>query len=118
MTKFFHLSKKSPKKFQRLKRLMPAMKTDIKTLNIIVAILIAVVGVGYLVEVNSLATRGYQIKDLETQLADLKQDQSDLQLDALSLQSMGTVSGKISGLDMVAAGQADYLSQTPVAVAR
>ena len=71
-----------------------------------------------MVQINGLATRGYQIKELESKIADLKQENSDLELEALSLQSMGAVKDKVDGLGLVAIGEVDYLQPTPVAVAR
>ena len=94
------------------------MKVSFKTLNIVVVALIVVIGVSYLVQINSLATKGYQIEELENRITELQQEQADLELEALSLQSMGVVKEKVDNLGMVLAGESDYLQPTPVAVAR
>jgi hypothetical protein len=91
---------------------------DWKKANILICFLIAVFGVGYLIQVNSLATKGYQIKDLEKKVAQLNQEKSDLQLEALSLQSVGSVNAKLEEMNMVALGKEDFLAAKPVAVAR
>ena len=117
MSKFFHLSKK-PRKVLRKRKFLASMKINLKTANIAVGGLIIVITVSYLVQINSLATKGYQIKELENKIAGLKQDKADLELEALSLQSMGTVKGKVQGLGMVMAGEPEYLAPTPVAMAR
>jgi len=118
MSKFFHLTKKPAKTIHRQRRLLPAMKINIKTINIVLAVLITVVGVSYLVQINSLATKGYQIRELEQKVTELKQASDDLELEALNLQSMGAVKNKVDELNMVLAGETDYLSPTPVVVAR
>ena len=118
MSKFFHLSKKSSRQLERRKQILPAMKISIKALNLIIFSLIVVIGVSYLVQINGLATKGYKIKDLESRIAELNQEKADLELDALSLQSIGAVKDKVEGLGMVAIGETDYLIPTPVAVAR
>jgi cell division protein FtsB len=116
MSKFFHLTKRKRRKIQRKRRLL--MKVDIKTANIVIGLLIVVIGVSYLVQINGLATKGYQIKELEDRIAELSQDQADLELVALSLQSMGAVKDKVEDLGMVAVGENEYLIPTPVVVAR
>lgn len=114
MSKFFHLSKKSnaPAKTQRLKM---RGAISIRMLNLTVISLLLVVGVSYLVQVNSLVTKGYAIKDLENRVDELKKQSNELELQVLDLQSMETVKNKVTQLDMVAIGEVDYLSVTPVA---
>ena len=83
------------------------------------AILIIFSFVSYLIQVNSLATKGYQIKELEKQLNELMAEKADLELETLSLQSLSAVKDRINDLGMVASGQAEYLSiAAPVARAR
>ena len=94
------------------------MKISIKTVNVVICTLIVVMTVGYLVQINSLATKGYKIKELENKITGLKKEQADLELEALSLQSMGTVAEKVQDLGMVMAGEPEYLAPTPVAMAR
>ena len=117
MSKFFHLSKRPAKSFRRHKALAwPSF--DLKTVNLALACLIVVFGLGYLLQVNGQATKGYQIKELEKQIADLRQEKSDLELDALRRQSMSRVKEKLADLNMVSAGNSEYLQEKPVALAR
>ncbi len=118
MSKFFHLSKRIHQSVKPRRKFFSAMTIDIQKINICLAVLIAVCGVSYLVQINSLATRGYQIKELENKIADLSQEKGDLELQALSLQSMGTVQEKVNQLGLVAAGEPAYLMPAPVALAR
>ena len=116
MSKFFHLAKKSRKIYNRQNKLTSGM-FNLKTINITVAALIFTLGVSYLVQTNGLATRGYQIQDLEDKIALLEQQQSDLELEALNLQSMGTIKEKVDDLGLVVVNETDYLTDQPVALA-
>lgn len=119
MSKFFYLSKRSTKAVskKRTSKRLPAGKLELKTINVVIGALILIFGVTYLTQINSLATKGYQIRELENQVADLQQENEDLELEALQLQSMGSVKDKVSGLNMVAVGNTDFLVVSPVAVA-
>lgn len=94
------------------------VKSKSKFFNYALMTMIGAMFFGYLVSVNGLATKGYQIKELQNKVADLKQQNDDLQLQALALQSMGAVQDKVNSLKMVDAGKSDYLVEKPVAVAR
>src|SRR3989344_5824814 len=118
MPKFFHLSKNSSKKSYRRNKIARKININTKGLNIFLAALIVVLGVSYLIQTNALATKGYQIKELENKVSDLRQEKSDLELVALSLQSMGSIKNKVNSLEMVSAGEAGYLSGTPVVAVR
>lgn len=96
----------------------PTMPRQLTVVHILLAMVIVALGSVYLVQINGLATKGYQIKDLEQQVNDLKLENSDLQLQSLGLQSMDAVKDKVGTLDMVSANSADYLAARPVAVAR
>ncbi|MFA6382645.1 MAG: hypothetical protein WCX08_05265 [Candidatus Buchananbacteria bacterium] len=118
MSKFFRLAKKPARESSRSKKRFSFVKISSQDLKVMLVTLIAVAGISYLIQINSLATKGYQIKELENRVAELSQENSDLQLDALSLQSMGAVKEKVDKLGLVASGKADYLQTTPVALAR
>ena len=109
MTKYSHLSKPRAKKKVSTKKIS-LKKLDIQKLNIIFGVLIFSLGVGYLIQANGLATKGYQIKELEVKIEDLKQVKADLELEALSLQSMGSVKEKVAGLGMVEIGETNYVN--------
>lgn len=116
MTKYSHLTQKKAQK-KVSKKSLPKLKVNIKTLNITLSALIFIFGMSYMIQVNGLVAKGYQIKELEGQVQDLEQIKSDLELEALSLQSMGSIKEKVADLDMVEIGQTQYLdSASAVAV--
>jgi len=118
MSKFFCLSRKKRGSKTKCKKIIPAMRANLKIINTILAVLVVVVAVSYFVQINSLATKGYQITELEDKVEQLEQEKKDLELISLNLQSMGTVKEKVDGLGLVAINDVQYLTPTPVAVAR
>ena len=114
MSKFFQLAKRTNNRVKPAPR-NASFKPSITMLNLVVLSLLLVTGVGYLVQVNSTLTKGYAIRDLETKISQLQAQGSELKLSALELESMQNVQAKVDQLGMVAVGDVDYLTQTPVA---
>ena len=118
MTKFSRLAKKQGPKVNTRKKMIRLGFVNIKAVNVILGSLVLLLTLGYLVQINGLAAKGYQIRELEQYAADLQEVNSDLRLETLDLQSMGRIKNEVAGLNMVAIGQPEYLNPTPVAVAR
>ena len=97
---------------------VPLPKISLHHFNIGIVCLIVVAGMSYLIQINGLATKGYQISELEDKVAELKEFNSDLQMETLRLQSMGSIKDKVASLEMVAVDNVEYLSDAPVAVAK
>lgn len=76
------------------------------------------VGAAYLVQVNSLATKGYYIRELQQQIQERQKLTRALELQAMGLRSLDTVQSRVDELGMVAIGSSEFLNPTPVAVAR
>jgi len=74
------------------------------------AILICALGVFYIFEVNSLATKGYEINKLETQIEGLKKQNENLKIQAAELKSMYNIEEKTKELNMVAPKDTNFLS--------
>lgn len=65
----------------------------------------------YLVQVNGLATKGYQIKELEQKIDELKKSSRELEGKSLELQSLSAISGKLKDLNMVESKEALYIHE-------
>ncbi len=118
MTKFFHLGRTAAKPKKTLLRRSGLRQLNLKHVNTTLTVMTILFGVGYLVLMNGLATKGYQIKDLEQHIAVLQDENSDLKVQTLSLQSLDSVKQKVDKLGLVAVTNVEYLSPTPVALAR
>jgi len=66
-------------------------------------------GGAYFWQVNSLATRGYEIRDLEKNIQELKRSTQQLQIQAAEEQSLDKVTEKIKQLNMVLPEKVEYL---------
>jgi cell division protein FtsL len=108
MTKFINLSSN---RFSKPRRSWAGVQFNSRIFGITITVFCVIALVGYLIEVNNMATKGYQIKELENRVAELKQEKADLDLQALSLQSVGNVKDKVESLGMVTASEAEFLPE-------
>lgn len=77
------------------------------------------VSVLYLVQVNTLSTKGYTIKSLQNHIVQEKRDQQNLQMKSIEAGSLGLVQQKINAMQLVPSERIDYLASThSVAVLR
>ncbi len=72
--------------------------------------LLFVLGVAYLLQVGSLSTKGYVIKDLESNLADLKEQNERWEIEARSLQAIESIETEARTLNLVPAGTVSHPS--------
>ena len=76
-----------------------------------------VFGVGYLVEINVASSKGYQIRSLENQISDLKEQSEKLELKVAEEQSVQAVETKVQGMGMVPTPNVEYMAVTAPTVA-
>ncbi|MDD3487194.1 MAG: cell division protein FtsL [Candidatus Moranbacteria bacterium] len=94
---------------KKARRKQPA-KTGWTTLNFFLVVMICAFGVAYIFEVNQVATQGYQIRDLEKQVDQLKDDNEKLQIKEAQLRSMYDIEEKAKNLNMTAPKDVSYMS--------
>lgn len=116
MTKYIHLTKKS--EMRPVSRRAVRLNTRSRLFKFGASAMLLTSVVGYVMQVNSIATKGYHIKELEGSITDLRREHDSLQAEATRLQSMAAVKDRVGSLEMVTARDAEYLAPTPVAVAR
>jgi hypothetical protein len=63
----------------------------------------------YLVSVNSYAARGYEIKKLQTQMAQLTEANQRLNVKVAQVSSMVAVQSQLAGADFIPAGTPQFL---------
>lgn len=85
--------------------------------NVIILGLIILVSFLYLVQVNSVAAKGFKIKDLEKRIEELKDGNKNLELKVAELQSRGYIKKEIQKLNMVAVSNVDYITAVSTVVA-
>jgi len=94
-----------------------ANRFNLKNSSVLMVIAIFGFGFVYLAQTNLTATRGYQIKTLEKQLAQLQQENNKLTLDYIALQSTENVIKEAGNLQMVPTTEAESLTLNGSAVA-
>ncbi|MFZ5363979.1 MAG: hypothetical protein ACOZAG_00635 [Patescibacteria group bacterium] len=110
MSKFLALIQNKNKK-ERLSakpRVWYKFFANVKTINIAILALICFFGVLYLAEINSMAIKGFTIKDLEDQQATLKESIRKIEFQVAEMQSTQKLEERISGLEMVSVAKVDY----------
>lgn len=86
--------------------------TKLAKVHVGVLLTLAAFFVVYLVQVNTLATKGYAIRELERKIAFQKKDNERVQLEIIEKQSMSALHKRIAELGLVDAGRIEYLSAT------
>ena len=77
--------------------------------GIIVLAVAALMIVGYLIEVNSFSTKGYEISTLQKKVEQLKEDQRQLEVQAAQLQSLQRIQDDPAVQNMVPVSKISYV---------
>ena len=85
----------STKSFKKLKRL---------NFGFVLGIFLVLLAIGYMTQVNSLSTKGYEIRKLELALKDIKETGKRLELEAAGLQSIQSIDEDIELLNLIPSG--------------
>ena len=80
-------------------------------------ILIAVLGIVYLLQINFMVSGGYKMRGLEQRIEEIKKNSQQLELGALELQSMQAIRERSTELGLVPMNRAIYVSARPPVVA-
>jgi hypothetical protein len=111
-----------PRKFHNRKPARPVRKEGSrfggKALLAVFAALVAGFGAGYLAQVNAASTKGYEIRALEREIAELKEEGERIELKVAQEQSVQAVETKVKGMGMVPTEQVDYVMAVAPQVAR
>lgn len=74
-------------------------------------------GAFYLYQVNSIATKGYEIRDLESQIHDLQKESKKMEIREVELRSMDNIEKASQNLNLVNSDQVTYVEiNGPVAM--
>lgn len=76
-----------------------------------------VFGVMYIVQTNSISTKGYEMSDLEDQITLLERENQRLEFQIASNKSMKSIQARLSGTELVVADSYQYGSLVGTAIA-
>ena len=80
--------------------------------------MIAVFGLSFVVQTNSLSTKGYTISGLEKKVTELENQNRQLEVQIAQFQSMHSIKERIKGSNLVSAGTPEYLDAPGTAIAQ
>ena len=85
-------------------------------LNIALVVLIVAFGFLYLFQINTLGTRGYEIRQIEQQIKVMQVENKTLQIQSSSLSSITQIQKEAESLNMVPATEVTYLKEADFAL--
>lgn len=101
---------------QTAQRTKTKTKYSILHLNIFLLAAILIFSVTYLLEINSLSTKGYNIKQMEQKIKTLEVENKHLEVQASNLQSISRIQGQAAKSNFVPIGRADYIKDSDFAL--
>ncbi len=85
-------------------------------INLALVVLIVTMGFLYLFQINSLGTRGYEIRQMEQKIKVLQADNKDLQIQSSSLSSITKIQRDAERMNMVPATNVTYIKGSDFAL--
>ena len=80
--------------------------------------LVALSGIIFVAQTSTAAKSGYQMHDLENQVASLNTEIHKMEVDIADYSSMGSIQNRLKDSGMVAVGKIKYVTGVDVAVAK
>lgn len=118
MTKFTKCEKlECLKRLMAPKKLVASLPLNHKSYGILMLALILVCGILYLSQINSLATKGYKINELENNVKRLESVNKKLQVQVTEMRSMANLETRLTQLNMVPVGHVEYIKVIDSSVA-
>lgn len=111
MGRYFALTLGLPAQVQAKTKPKKNLEKARSTLGIWLAVFIVLLGLVYVIEVNTTSTKGYEIKALESQLTDLKEQNKRLELESSSLKSIQHLQETAKTLNLGPSGKVRYIGQ-------
>ena len=94
----------------------PKSTSSVVRLNTAILAAIILFAGTYLFQVNSLSTKGYEIRQLELKLKQLEAEQKNLEVQAGSLQSINRIQQESQKLNFVPATNITYIKEADFAL--
>ncbi len=102
---------KDKSKFQKF-------KINIRVFNKVLFAIIIALSVYYIAGSNDLTVKGFKLQELKKRSKELRNQNSNLELEIMALGAYNNLGEKISKLNMVAVGKVEYISATDALVAK
>ncbi|MDP1884100.1 MAG: hypothetical protein Q8L10_01920 [Candidatus Moranbacteria bacterium] len=96
-----------------------AGRAEINLMSLVFSIALAtcVCGALYLYQVNDIATKGYEVRELESRIQELTKENKKMEIQEVELRSMYNIEKASQGLNLVNSGEVTYVEiNGPVAM--
>lgn len=84
--------------------------TDMRVINVLVAVCAIAAFVGYLVLNTQASTKGFTIRALEKRISALEEEGQRLGIESIARQTMESIDGRIQGLGFVPVAGVEYVT--------
>ena len=84
----------------------------------ILACFVIVFGVMYVIQTSAISTTGYDMRDLEKKITELERENQRVEYDIAKYRSMESIQARLAGMNMVPAGDVQYVALVGTSVAR
>ena len=91
---------------------MVALGRNMFLLNIVALGLVTLLALLYIVQISHATTKGYRMRDLETEISRLKLENQKLEIEATEVRSMASISEKAQMLGLVKSNAPVYASSS------
>jgi hypothetical protein len=86
-------------------------KYNVKTVVAFIAGCLFLAGAAYLYQVNNIVTKGYEIREKEIMIQELKKESQQLKIKEVELKSMYNIEKSMEGLNLVPAQSVSYIEE-------
>ena len=98
--------------------LMRTLKLRLTAITVLAVSLTLVGGASYLALINNVATTGFELKNLENKVEELRKENRRLEVQATELQALSAVEAASADLGLTEVAHIEYLSPTDSSFAR
>ncbi|MFA5993998.1 MAG: hypothetical protein WC823_03495 [Parcubacteria group bacterium] len=105
--------------FLSTKNAFSAGRVELNWMALVLTVIIGIFfcGAFYLYQVNNIATKGYEIRDLENRIQDLDKESKKMEIREVELKSMYNIEKASQELNLVNSGEVSYIEiNGPVAM--
>ncbi len=90
----------------------------LKKINIGLFLFLFVVSFAYILLVNNITVKGFELRDLRAQINDLNEENRSLETNLMSMKAYGNIYSQVEDLNMVAIADFDYINLSDFSVAK
>lgn len=109
MGRYFALTLDIPQ--TKIKTKAKSPKRISSNFGLLLIVLLIVSGILYLIEANSISTKGYEITKLQGRLLELRELNKSLELETASLKSIQSIEAEVRIFNFVPTGEVNYLTR-------